>query len=376
MIEVTRKSGHDEQIAYSNKTDLKRKQTTEDTTTAATALLSLDCKSHHQISKRHKHVGSISMETRDLPPISRYQSQEERDCLEITREGPASPSTTPICSSDVRLRTSTPFSRSMQSKRLTSPSDVIVINRAASHELESAMALASLAHHIPTNSTTSASAMHRRHTYPSASSVVLPPSSHENIQRIHHYSTRIMEPSYMHPRDTSRYYATFPYRGHVPRPHLLSMNCPPHQPQHQHHPQPQHQWACDFCGQGSFLSYDDAFRHESLCPHNPQATIQNNSVSKPSNHYLSARSHSMTSVSSSSSTSKSALGSSDMTAESSPIDQDESKFFSGVIALAVPSADPEWLSELNCYIRMNCIQAFSAEQGEFTSVVLVCSCIP
>jgi hypothetical protein len=70
----------------------------------------------------------------------------------------------------------------------------------------------------------------------------------------------------------------------------------------------------------------------------------------------------MTSVNSN--TSKSVLGGSDLNSESSPTDQDESKFYSGVIALGVPGADPEWLSELNCYVRMKCIQAFSAEEGK------------
>ncbi len=51
---------------------------------------------------------------------------------------------------------------------------------------------------------------------------------------------------------------------------------------------------------------------------------------------------------------------------SSPADEDESKFFCGAIKLEVPIADPEWLSEMNCYIRKNCIEAFSANRGMFS----------
>jgi hypothetical protein len=348
------------------KMDLKRK-TVEDTT-AASVLLSLDCKSH-QIHKRHRHsTSSPAMEARDLPPIIRYHSQEERDCFEISRS--ASTSVGADYSSDSTCLRRAPIGGSIQLKSDAVSQDAMAINRAKSHELESAMALASLAHqNIPTT-TMSASVVHRRNTCPTNKNIVFTLPNENHGQRFQHFSNRLVESPYMHPHETSRYYATFPLRGHIPHPQLHTISKPRHQPHHQHQYREQHhQWACDFCGQGSFLSYGDACRHETLCPRNPQVIVKTSSASKSNNHYLSARSHSMTSVSSSSS-SKSVLGSSDTTStESSPVDQDESKFYSGVIALAVPSADPEWLSELNCYIRKNCIQAFSAEQGKFSAGV-------
>jgi len=55
---------------------------------------------------------------------------------------------------------------------------------------------------------------------------------------------------------------------------------------------------------------------------------------------------------------------SEANAASSPADEDESKYFCGVIPLAVPAADPEWLSEMNCFIRGTCIEAFSADTSK------------
>ena len=44
--------------------------------------------------------------------------------------------------------------------------------------------------------------------------------------------------------------------------------------------------------------------------------------------------------------------------------EDNTEYFTGSIALAVPSADADWLSELNCFIRQNCVEAFSASEEE------------
>lgn len=352
MIEVSRESSHEQIVLANNmhKIDLKRK-TSEDTT-AASVLLSFDCKSN-QNSKRHRHDGSSSStETRELSTITReYQSQEERDCLENTRESSSVSFSNSVHSLDRRLRTNSLEGTS----------------RAESHEFESAIALASLAHHIPTNISTKSGATHRRHTFPSSKDDVYASPHHEHRPSFHHGYNEIMELPFMHPHEASRFYTAYSYRGYVPHPQVVPRHNIHHHPRYERQPQ-QHRWVCDFCGQGSFVSYDDAFHHERMCPHNPKVVAKHTAcgvLSQPSSdHYLYARSHSMTSVSSSGSNLKSSIGSSDMTTESSPIDQDESKFFSGVTALAVPSADPEWLSELNCYIRMNCIQAFSAEQDD------------
>jgi hypothetical protein len=91
-------------------------------------------------------------------------------------------------------------------------------------------------------------------------------------------------------------------------------------------------WICDFCNNASFSSFQEACAHENVCKHrktNFQQARQPEDNRKAQN-------------------------------EETSRDEGETAWFSGCVALSVEPADIEWLSELNCFIRKNCIQAFSA----------------
>jgi hypothetical protein len=110
----------------------------------------------------------------------------------------------------------------------------------------------------------------------------------------------------------------------------------------------------------SFSTYEEACSHEKFCCYNPRAKQPNNMpLFRPR---LAARAVSITS-SGSHGSARNVLNTRNDSI-SSPPDEDESKFFCGAIKLEVPTADPEWLSEMNCFIRSHCIEAFSANKGE------------
>ena len=44
--------------------------------------------------------------------------------------------------------------------------------------------------------------------------------------------------------------------------------------------------------------------------------------------------------------------------------EDHNKWFPGSITLSVPSADAEWLSELNCFVREHCVEAHAATKDD------------
>ena len=99
-------------------------------------------------------------------------------------------------------------------------------------------------------------------------------------------------------------------------------------------------WICDFCNSASFSSYAEACAHESECKRR---------VDKNDTKHEQTRQPGKT------------------TAEEETAVRDESvstNWFAGSVALAVESADREWLSELNCYLRKHCIEAFSATKQD------------
>ena len=83
------------------------------------------------------------------------------------------------------------------------------------------------------------------------------------------------------------------------------------------------QWICDFCNSASFTSFQAACDHEETCP----------------------RKH----------------GHQDEKRDEAP---GATQWHSGSIPLAIPSADSEWLSTSNCYIRQHCVEAFSATDDD------------
>jgi Zn-finger protein len=103
-------------------------------------------------------------------------------------------------------------------------------------------------------------------------------------------------------------------------------------------------WKCDFCHVHVFASYEDALNHEKVCSLNTEKSkmeqkrsfqAQNASIPSQNAEYFTCLA-----------------------------EEDESKYFCGIIPLGIPEADPQWLSEMNCFIRNNCIEAFSANDGK------------
>lgn len=103
-------------------------------------------------------------------------------------------------------------------------------------------------------------------------------------------------------------------------------------------------WSCEFCHVHAFPTYEDAVNHEKVCSLNSKRSemeqkrpfqAQNPSMSSQNAEYFTCLA-----------------------------EEDESKYFCGIIPLGVPDADPKWLSEMNCFIRNNCIEAFSANDGK------------
>lgn len=134
---------------------------------------------------------------------------------------------------------------------------------------------------------------------------------------------------------------------------------------------PENQWICDFCNSASFSSYDEACTHEAACKIRCVAAAAANrnanrggltmfgglppsSFQHPSLHM----NHSLMSRSSSGDEEASH-------ADTGPIAAaDSDTWHTGTMSLAMGEADSEWLTELNCYIRSHCIEAFSATEED------------
>ena len=135
---------------------------------------------------------------------------------------------------------------------------------------------------------------------------------------------------------------------------------------------PENQWICDFCNVASFSSYDECCTHEHVCSKIRSAAPRaNNMMASPygvpsspyrqhqqmhyrgphANHMLMSRSTSADDDSSQ--------------VETGPVAAaDSDTWFSGSMSLAMGESDSEWLSELNCYIRRHCVEAFSATEED------------
>jgi hypothetical protein len=124
------------------------------------------------------------------------------------------------------------------------------------------------------------------------------------------------------------------------------------------------QWICDYCNIASFESYEEACIHEESCRHRmgqdprrqqPQAWHPTMQQQHPQTQMGFHPTHSMPPLSGPPSRQS-------VRAEHQEqrLPADNREWFHGKVSLAIPDVDPEWLSELNCYIRSTCVQAFSA----------------
>ena len=94
-------------------------------------------------------------------------------------------------------------------------------------------------------------------------------------------------------------------------------------------------WICDYCNAAAFASYHEACAHEQQCKNRTLAQVQSRQPEE-----------------------KNSEDNDDEIAERDEVVSTVWK--SGCIALAIDATDREWLSQVNCYIRKHCIEAFSA----------------
>jgi len=136
-------------------------------------------------------------------------------------------------------------------------------------------------------------------------------------------------------------------------------------------------WICDYCRVAAFDTYEEACEHEKTCGmrHMQHSEYPSNCVPiyVPSGATSENRSSIPIARDEEASDQRSNEESERTGAETefhdmsiAPPETKEKKkgnYFSGSVSLSVPMTDSEWLSELNCYVRHNCVEAFSAKEG-------------
>ena len=118
-------------------------------------------------------------------------------------------------------------------------------------------------------------------------------------------------------------------------------------------------WICDYCNSAAFATYEDACAHEEVC----KVRMANKRAKTGGARQSSLSSSSSSSSSPSSLQCRPVVGKENGAGESSESSQEQQRlaWSKGVVSLAVESTDKEWLSELNCFVRQHCVEAFSAE---------------
>ena len=125
---------------------------------------------------------------------------------------------------------------------------------------------------------------------------------------------------------------------------------------------PENQWICDFCNVAAFATYQDACVHEETCKiqcslrpvareQHAIANMQRDGPAADNSHTIMARSCS---------------NSSEEEEDKSTVEVSSASghWFGGATSLSIKESDSEWLSELNCFIRKNCVEAFSALEDD------------
>ena len=168
------------------------------------------------------------------------------------------------------------------------------------------------------------------------------------------------------------------------RPHQQPMH--PHQLRQIHHPMvppwargpmyppqrlmqppllhPENHWICDFCNVAAFATYEDACRHEETCK------IRGTVKPLSREHHSIARMSrdgpigSEVRLSQSSSCEEETQHVKASSSSSSSSSSSAEQWFAGSTSLSIDESDSEWLSELNCFVRKFCVEAFSATEED------------
>ena len=132
-----------------------------------------------------------------------------------------------------------------------------------------------------------------------------------------------------------------PWRAPLSMPHPMPTP-PPHEKE----------WICDYCRVASFETYDEACAHESSCRvrcHGQSERKVNGHIThRDDPHFMALYDHHRVEDC------------------ETKVAEDNTKYFTGCVSLAVPSSDSEWLSELNCFVRQFCVEAFSANEDDIS----------
>jgi hypothetical protein len=175
------------------------------------------------------------------------------------------------------------------------------------------------------------------------------------------YPPRQLPPPWM------RHRMMMPQHGFMPPPMMPQppmMPPPQHQQQQQYQqqypqqPQQPSQWICDFCNVASFASYQEACCHEEACRVRcsvpPQRSPMWNPI-PPNSYEAPPLRHTMPE--------REGIVQESDSSVTTAYNQDQS-WYRGSTSLSIPNSDAEWLSELNCFIRATCLEAFSATEED------------
>ena len=128
------------------------------------------------------------------------------------------------------------------------------------------------------------------------------------------------------------------------------------------------QWICDYCNVAAFATYQEACIHEESCRLRCQIAARRPMAATNGWHPMAAS----TSMAMSPHLHQhshhhhhhhAAAIEPEHPVESLPSSKDRD-WFEGAVPLAIPDSDPEWLSELNCFVRAKCVEAFSANEDD------------
>jgi hypothetical protein len=148
---------------------------------------------------------------------------------------------------------------------------------------------------------------------------------------------------------------------------------------------PENKWICDFCNTAAFATYEDACMHEESCktgcdagrpvvrsqhavtrmmrrPTPQQGPIRTAIATGTAGPAAQLRRQQMQTAPLMMSRSNSAEDEHSTIKPSSS--SAEQHYNTGTLSLSIEESDPDWLSELNCFIRKECVEAFSATEDD------------
>ena len=127
------------------------------------------------------------------------------------------------------------------------------------------------------------------------------------------------------------------------------------------HSSSSNQWICDFCNIASFATYEEACLHEEACSLRCSMLARPPPPPPPPSMWHPHASHSMPMQPSLRFPPPHEERLRQTPPPPQPLLSASSRtWYTGTTFLAVPESDAEWLSELNCFIRTTCVEAFSA----------------